>query len=63
MDMTAIVQMISSVGFPIVMCVILFNYIKETQSKLTEAVNSLTDTVSALRIELEKMYRGDQNGS
>lgn len=63
MDMTAIVQMISSVGFPIVMCVILFNYIKETQSKLTEAVNSLTDTVSALRIELEKMYRGDHNGS
>ena len=58
MDMSAIVQMISSVGFPIVMCVILFNYIKETQSKLTEAVNSLTDTVSALRIELEKMYRG-----
>ena len=63
MDMTAIVQMISSVGFPIVMCVILFNYIKETQSKLTEAVNSLTDTVSALRIELEKMYRGDHNVS
>ena len=63
MDMTAIVQMISSVGFPIVMCVILFNYIKETQSKLTEAVNSLTDTVSALLIELEKMYRGDHNVS
>lgn len=58
MDMTAIVQMVSSVGFPIVMCIILFNYIKETQSELTKAVNSLTDMVGELRLELEKIYKG-----
>lgn len=58
MDMANIVQMISSVGFPIVMCVILFNYIKETQAELTRAVNSLTAMVGELRDEIEKMYGG-----
>lgn len=58
MDMTGIVQMISSVGFPIVMCIILFNYVKETQAELTKAVNSLTTMVGELRDEIERMYNG-----
>lgn len=58
MDMAAIVQMISSVGFPVVMCIILFNYIKETQNDLTKAVNSLTDMVRELRDEIERAYEG-----
>lgn len=58
MDMTGIVQMISSVGFPIVMCIILFNYVKETQAELTKAVNSLTTMVGELRDEIERMYKG-----
>lgn len=60
MDMTSIVQMISSVGFPIVMCIILFNYVKETQSELTKAVNSLTVMVGELRDEIKVMYGGDK---
>ena len=58
MDMTGIVQMISSVGFPIVMCIILFNYVKETQAELTKAVNSLTTMVGELRDEIERLYKG-----
>lgn len=61
MDMAAIVQMISSVGFPVVMCIILFNYIKETQNDLTKAVNSLTDMVRELRDEIERAYEGGAN--
>lgn len=58
MDMASVVQMISSVGFPIVMCIILFNYVKETQQELTKAVNSLTTMVEELRDEIERMYKG-----
>ena len=57
MDMAAVVQMISSVGFPIVMCVILFNYVKETQAELTKAVNSLTVMVGELRDEIKELSR------
>ena len=57
-DMASVVQMVSSVGFPIVMCIILFNYVKETQQELTKAVNSLTTMVGELRDEIERMYKG-----
>lgn len=57
MDMAAVVQMVSSVGFPIVMCIILFSYIKETQSELTKAVNSLTTMVGDLRDEIREISR------
>lgn len=57
MDMAAIMQMISSIGFPIVMCIILFNYIKESQSELTKAVNSLTEMVGELRDEIKDLRR------
>lgn len=60
MDMTGVIQMISSVGFPIVMCVILFNYVKETQTELTKAVNSLTLMVGELRDEIKAMYGGKE---
>lgn len=59
MDITAIMQMISSVGFPIVMCIILFNYIKESQSELTKAVNSLTEMVGELRDEIKDLRRDE----
>lgn len=59
MDMAAIMQMISSIGFPIVMCIILFNYIKESQSELTKAVNSLTEMVGELRDEIKDLRRAE----
>ena len=57
MDMAAVVQMISSVGFPIVMCVILFNYMKENQNELIKAVNSLTIMVGELRDEIRDISK------
>lgn len=59
MDLASVMQMISSVGFPIVMCIILFNYIKESQSELTKAVNSLTEMVGELRDEIKDLRRDD----
>lgn len=52
--MNEIVQLISSVGFPIVMTLILIYYIMDTQEKMVSSINALTHTVNKLneRIDL-----------
>ena len=55
MDTAAIVQAIGSIGFPIVMCIIMFNYIKSTQDALIKSIDSLTDTVRELEVRLKNM--------
>lgn len=63
MDGSAIVSTISSVGFPIVMCLILVWYIKNTHEKLIEAIQSLTQAVVKLEVRLDKIedMKGDEN--
>ena len=55
MDSASIVQAIGSIGFPIVMCIIMFNYIKSTQDALIKSIDSLTDTVKELEARLKSM--------
>lgn len=55
MDSANIVSTISSVGFPIVMCLILVWYIKNTHEKLIEAIQSLTQAVIKLEVRLDKI--------
>lgn len=47
-----VVKAISSVGFPIVMCGVLFWYIYKVESKLTEAINSLTIVITEIKTTL-----------
>lgn len=47
-----VVKAISSVGFPIVMCGVLFWYIYKVESKLTEAINNLTIVITELKSTL-----------
>ena len=63
MDANAIISTISSVGFPIVMCLILIWYIKGTHEKLIEAIQSLTQAVVKLEVRLDKLEdkRGDDD--
>lgn len=60
MDISVITQMITSVGFPICMTLILCYYIKyqtdvhkEETKELTNAINSLKEMISEIKIELE----------
>ena len=46
-DISGIVQIISTVGFPIVMCLILMKYMTDANSKHESEVNHLTDTIDA----------------
>lgn len=55
MDANAIIQAIGSIGFPVVMCLILVKYIQTTQEKLIDAIQSLTLAVK----KLETMIEGD----
>lgn len=43
MDWSSVTQIISSLGFPIVMCCILFWYIKDTGDKHIEQVRNIMD--------------------
>lgn len=45
MDTTTIIQLIGSVGFPIVACVYLATYFKKSMDSLTQAVNTLISSL------------------
>lgn len=60
MDISTVTQMISSVGFPICMTLMLCYYIKyqtdvhkEETKELTNAINSLREMISEIKTELE----------
>ena len=46
-DISGIVQIISTVGFPIVMCLILMKYMTSADAKHESEVSHLTDTIDA----------------
>lgn len=60
MDISAVTQMITSVGFPICMTLILCYYIKyqtdvhkEETKELTNAINALREMISEIKTEME----------
>lgn len=46
--MQAVTAMIGSVGFPIVMCLMMYKYMTDVQKKTDETLASLTNAISAL---------------
>lgn len=48
MDLTALGQLISSVGFPIVMSLLFFFYVKDTQASMTNAITELKESIDKL---------------
>lgn len=54
MEFDTIVNMIGSVGFPIVMCIMLFNYIKTEQAQTRQVLEDVKDSIDALTIFIKK---------
>lgn len=46
--MQAVTTMIGSVGFPIVMCLMMYKYMTDVQKKTDETLSGLTNAISAL---------------
>lgn len=47
MDAASITTLISSVGFPIVMCLILIKYMQQENQRNDDTITRLTDTINA----------------
>lgn len=47
MDVQSITALISSVGFPIVMCLILIKYMHQENQRNDDTITKLTDTINA----------------
>lgn len=50
--LTEISQIIGTLGFPIAMCLLLFNYIKTEQSQTREVIEELKDTIQELSYKI-----------
>ena len=55
MDINVILQAITSVGFPIVMCLMLMYYIRETTTKHKEESDKFADALNKNTIVLQKI--------
>lgn len=62
MKMNDLIQAVSSVGFPIVMCGVLCFYIFKIQTKLIESIDKNTKTISEIAIAINKIESdGEEN--
>lgn len=55
MDINVILQAITSVGFPIVMCIMLMYYIRETTTKHKEESDKFAEALNANTLVLQKL--------
>lgn len=65
MEVQEITNLITSVGFPILMCVWFFKWFtseyKNEQERTREVINTLQDTVNELKIVVENIMRSEDN--
>ena len=55
MDLTAIVQVVSSLGFPIAVCLIYFWYINKLEETHRNEVQKLTDALNNNTLIMQKL--------
>ena len=58
MEINDVASLISSIGFPIAMCLILFRYINTTQKELIEKLGDISRDIGIL---CERVSRNDEN--
>ena len=70
MDVNGIMQAIGSVGFPIVACMVMFNYLekereshKEEIQSVTQALNENTKIIEQLKNVIERLDRREEHDS
>lgn len=55
MDISSITNVVGSLGFPIVMCVIIFQYLEQEQEAHKEEISSLKDVIAELKVAITSL--------
>ena len=50
--LSGIMQVIGSLGFPIVMCILLYNHLNEEQKAHKDEISHLSDVITDLKVTL-----------
>ena len=50
--LTTVMQVVGSLGFTIVMCIMLYNHLKEVQKDHKEEISKLSEVINDLKITL-----------
>lgn len=61
--MDELLQAVSSVGFPIVMCGVLCFYIFKIQTKLIESIDNNTKTISEIAMKINNSESEDEKNA
>lgn len=62
MDVNSVITIISTVGFPIAVCLILFFYIYKRQEKTDETISKLTETINNNTLVIQRLIDKLDNG-
>lgn len=65
MDVNALISVISTVGFPIAVCLILFLYIYKKQEKSDDTISKLTEVIQNNTYTIQRLIDklgDDENG-
>ena len=55
MEYSDVISMVSSVGFPIVMCLLLWYQMRQSEEMHRQEINSLTDVISDVKTALTEL--------
>lgn len=62
MEWDSIMTMISSIGFPIVMCLLLWYQIQQSDQRHKEEIDSLKDVINDVKVALESLKTAIMKG-
>lgn len=57
MDYNVVVQAITSVGFPIVMCLLMYKYVTEDSKQTRETIHSLEEAIKAIESGIDILIK------
>lgn len=61
MDINSLLDMIGSLGFPIVMCFFLIDYIKDRDSKMQESFDKMTEAFTEFKQMINDLRGGNDD--
>ena len=61
MDVNAIIDLVGSLGFPVIMCFFLIDYIKDRDTKMQDSFDKMTEAFTEFKQMLIDLKGGQNN--